>query len=438
MTLKLYGRVVLLGLTAIMFTSCSFGPQISEHAIDYNRSVEEAHNSQLLLNVLRASDRRPMHFTAISQVRGSFQLSTTGNISITLPFGGDAASAFPLTPSINISESSSPSFDVAVLDSQEFIRGILSPIELSTFKYFWDQGWPDQLLLYLLVHKFTPQGAEPLVNTPGYDNGCETERANAVVAAVGMGSFCRFREWVNKVTAPGGRKLQFGVKKNAIAIGPPVDFSDPQSLEALVRVAESDKKLQIFDDQYNTGKQRLCRIVESPTFCEGECPRKNAAELADECTKPEATKTAREKADTAAGEAGIAAVISDDGIRTLGHIELRSVQSVIYYLGEVIRKRRDPIPNGVGVRIGRNTVNSAGIALGLFELNPINKALQADRVRVEYENIQYAVSAHGTSVNPNLVGNLSGTALSLVTQLMALQKNSKELPTTTAVETVGQ
>lgn len=30
----------------------------------------------------------------------------------------------------------------ANIPSQEIVRGILSPIEMSAFKFFWDQGWP--------------------------------------------------------------------------------------------------------------------------------------------------------------------------------------------------------------------------------------------------------------------------------------------------------
>lgn len=155
MKIQLAARLLSAALLCAALAACSFDERIADHAVKYNKTVEEANNSLLLLNILRARDRRPMHFTAISQVRGSLTQSSSGSIGLTIPFGGDASNTFPLTPSLSLSQSTSPSFDVAVLDKQEFIRGILSPIEISIFKFYLDQRWPPEILLHLFVHKVT-------------------------------------------------------------------------------------------------------------------------------------------------------------------------------------------------------------------------------------------------------------------------------------------
>ncbi|HSK80719.1 MAG TPA: hypothetical protein VLQ45_29970 [Thermoanaerobaculia bacterium] len=54
-----------------------------------------------------------------------------------------------------------PTFDVPVLDSQEFMFGFLAPVKPEIMAYYWDQGWPQELLLHLLVQKARVQVSVP-------------------------------------------------------------------------------------------------------------------------------------------------------------------------------------------------------------------------------------------------------------------------------------
>ena len=71
MKIQLAAPLLSVALLCAAVAACSFDEGIAERAVKYSKTVEEANNSLLLLNILRARDRRPMHFTAISQVRGS-------------------------------------------------------------------------------------------------------------------------------------------------------------------------------------------------------------------------------------------------------------------------------------------------------------------------------------------------------------------------------
>src|SRR6185503_3403286 len=55
--------------------------------------------------------------------------------------------------SVGATLSKNPTFSLAVLDTQEFMRGFLTPLGKDTLNYFWTQGWPRELLLYLLVQR---------------------------------------------------------------------------------------------------------------------------------------------------------------------------------------------------------------------------------------------------------------------------------------------
>ena len=130
MKIQLAARLLSAALLCAALAACSYNERIADHAVDYNKTVEEMNNSLLLLNILRAKDRQPMHFTALTQVLGRLTLKSTGSLGLRIPFGGPSAgNIFPLTPEFELSETSSPSFTVATLDKQDFMKGILSPIE---------------------------------------------------------------------------------------------------------------------------------------------------------------------------------------------------------------------------------------------------------------------------------------------------------------------
>ena len=134
--------------------------QLAVTTMDYNLLVEKAENEMLLLNIIRASKRHPMYFTDFNLLRGNLSYSfQTG--SITIPFGKIGAGldgSYSVAPSIGFS--SNPSFDLAVLDSQEFMRGILTPVAMETIDYYWQSGWPKEMLLHLFVDKIEISTAE--------------------------------------------------------------------------------------------------------------------------------------------------------------------------------------------------------------------------------------------------------------------------------------
>ncbi len=185
--------------------ACSFNERIADHAIDYNKTVEEAHNSLLLLNILRAKDRGPMHFTAISQVRGKLTLKSTGSLGLKIPFG-EPSNVFPLTPSIELSQTSSPSFDIAILDTKQFMSGILSPIKKSLFAFYWHQGWPQEVLLYLFIHK-VDISYNPWKKETSYPSGTKIVENGFVWESSGGKSGTVEPEWGTK-PPPSGSTVQ--------------------------------------------------------------------------------------------------------------------------------------------------------------------------------------------------------------------------------------
>lgn len=119
----------IVGLAALL-QACAPGEHVIGRAVNYNLALEEAENRALLLNIVRASKRRPLYYTAFDALRGD--LTSTASLEATAEFGFDADGladrGLVLGPTLELSDN--PSFDLVALDKKEFANGILSPIDM--------------------------------------------------------------------------------------------------------------------------------------------------------------------------------------------------------------------------------------------------------------------------------------------------------------------
>jgi len=158
---------------SLSLASCATTVDFSSWAVGYNNSVEQARNQLMLLNIVRASENMPLLFTGVQVVRGNGQNTVGGAAGITQSITGTSASGAPvsttvtnaLAPSVSLQVSSGFNFDVVVLDSAEFLQGLLTPISVLTFNHYARQGIPKELLLHLLVEKITiAKAGQPTVS----------------------------------------------------------------------------------------------------------------------------------------------------------------------------------------------------------------------------------------------------------------------------------
>ena len=134
------GRLLAIAVS-LALSACSLGGTIADHGVAYNKTVAESADSQMLLNVLRARDRNPMHFTAITQISGTLRQTFSSTLAWVFPFGGDALANFTASPSSAYALESNPTTQYVNLDvSSEFMNAIAAPMNLKDVKYFIDQG----------------------------------------------------------------------------------------------------------------------------------------------------------------------------------------------------------------------------------------------------------------------------------------------------------
>lgn len=136
-----------------LLAGCAVPDRFADRAVDYNRSLEEAENRALLLNVLRAAADRPLYFTGFSALRGSMSVAVGTSAAATLGIDGGNSTALGALLAPSASLVNSPSFDLSVLDGQAFARGLLTPIDNNVLDVFYQQDRDMRRLLDLAVNR---------------------------------------------------------------------------------------------------------------------------------------------------------------------------------------------------------------------------------------------------------------------------------------------
>ena len=159
----------------VAVAGCAIVDDFSGRAVDFNMQAEQAQEQALLLNIVRASLRRPMQFTGLQSITGT--ASVSGGSTFSFPFGEAThrpkGAVSPDVAGLSGTISGGPTFIVPVLDTQEFYEGILAPISLQVFDYYLQQGLPADVLFDLFVAK--------IVITQGRGSDCrETSFNNSV------------------------------------------------------------------------------------------------------------------------------------------------------------------------------------------------------------------------------------------------------------------
>lgn len=437
-------------LAPVLFfaTGCASTDFIANYSTEYNKAVAKTNNEELLLNVLRAMKRRPMYFTFPQTIHGGPSL-TLGSSTLTVPFGGAAATgARQLATSLGYTGTSG--FDVGVVDTQEFMRGFTSAVDLKTLAYYWAQDWPRDLLWLMFVKKIeiTAGTAEDpadklawLARNCRYP-GCSRETRNGKEVQIYVNypeneeQFKGFLEVSHRLTDP----EQVGIVPEldpAENVGPPISKDD--AVKMLGDVAKSDTlSLSKLDD----GMFQLSRKTGSYSLhYHGSCSETNANKDAGKTGMLAlAASTARipNAAGHRTGECTAATSLT---------IYIRSPEAMVYYLGEIVRAglRHAPGTNPiVGYMCGgpRSKADRAAqppkaepMPVPIFDVRKLTPEDVKPVISVEFDGDLYGVRADSGSTESleQCRRETTTQTLSLVSQIIALQKSSKDLPSTGVV-----
>lgn len=144
--MKLHGAAALL---ALGLSACLSSGDFADRAVEHNRAIAKAADQIALLNIVRAAKDRPIVY---SQFRGvSEDFSNEGGISVSAPFGSDAASV--VNAGVSFGPGQYVSLSTAPLDDVDFYQGVMRPVQVGLLRYYLDNGWPRDLLFSLTLEK---------------------------------------------------------------------------------------------------------------------------------------------------------------------------------------------------------------------------------------------------------------------------------------------
>lgn len=349
-----------------------------------------------------------MYFSVISQVRGAVNLRVDASVASTNMISGPSA----VNPSLGVSHTSGPSFDLIPQNTQEFTRGILDPIDMALFDYYWEQGRSRNMLLHLFIDKIVFTKPITIDNKPvrRVENLPPDDRSDNR-----MQQFQRVIGYLRK------KGIHPGFVTEKQPVGPPLDKSEAIKLETLVNISQAgltlestEKGLQLFKPVVT--RFTLCFLTPEPDDDPRSCPTSP--------TRVQNLPTIRTRVpvEKEAEEINGVNVKAD----TIMIFHLRSIQGILYYLGEIVRASETLNTSPVDIEVGPKPELKP-----LFRLVPQQQGPAA--VEIVYQGERYVIPMP-TYDSPmstyDRYDSLSMDVISIVSELLALKQKGETLPRT--------
>lgn len=358
--------------------ACATATNIADEALKVNEALERINNQQLLLNIARASQGLPLHFSRVSAAH-----LTAGPVNVSakrsLPALAVAAASNSPTlvlrgAELNLSGPALPGIDVTPLDTQEFMQGMSAPIPLDTLLAFAQLGYPSELLMHLFVESVRTKDGSITNNDP------ESPR------------YPLFLRWVRDRNPC--RLVPDNVESTA-RYGPVAALAPARPVDAAGLAAAKGGGLGYAEDATTGSYMFTVRTTAKGMACKKDGRKVDNTRL------------------TAAG--GEASNIDDQ-------VSLRSVMSVLSYLGDVVRLRLwDCAAPGPSSPCIAPTTNGPATPLFVLEIGATAK------------HPSLAVESNGKVYVVPDVRSHSADALALTWHLMQLQNKAGTAPVTGTV-----
>lgn len=414
-TLRISKRIAIVAAAATL-AACSHGIQISQHAVDYNKSLENSENRTLLLNIIRAAKKRPMHFTRLESV--SSTLKSSISLSPKISLGKDSSEDFG--NGLMVSASSSPTIAYKALLGEKFYKAIFKPVKPDLFDLFRDQGWHTNDLLNIFVERVEIYR----LKKDGTRENIVCVIDNNPHIPENLAAFNAFLEFLGD-----------GFKKKTSTVlkyfGPPLTPSEINDAKSLKKLKDTGLSLVEEKDRHGrkTGRYRLATKVTTSAYfvrsatvfadslarlkaqiarqknhpdLEGQCIDRNKKDLENdiEFLKAAAKENASIRRKMIKKRGGTVKLEAD--------VKLRSIQAMIYYLGQLTR-----------VDIGGGKYAAARAFKVNKNWSVVSGRAAKSAISVRYDGVRYAIPDHSGKTL---------TYFALVRQLFALRDETSPPP----------
>lgn len=355
-SLPLRPRALFIPLLFLGLQGC-MSPLALDHAVmAYDQTTSDIQSQQLLLNIARAHQHQPLHFTGVSNIAATFNFQF--NAGATPAMTGETGSL--MTPIFGGTVSENPTISIVPIEGEEFTRRMLTPFQENKLTMLLRQGADVDLVLRLLAGELRLKG-----------NGQETVYNNRPSDKDG---YRHFRQLVTQISSVQDRHqlfvepLQFEQSWQI-----PADSISPEHLANL----QKDFKVEYdFPGKRLTLTKRVTGRIVLTNFDPQLLSNADRIRLNEEADKGAINDIMVDiRADYAGGEVPIH-----------GFFRLRSFYNVLNFIGRDIDDEPefpvDKLP--ATPPVSENPVHALGISVSEDEPNDAP-------IAVQYEGLYYAV-----------------------------------------------
>jgi hypothetical protein len=166
-------QLTLVGVVfSLAIAGCLSPITLNRAVITYDEAITDAISKQLLINIARAHQHQPIHFTGVSNIAATFDFRVHAGATPALT--GEASRA--LMPIFGGSVAENPTISIAPIEGEEFTKRLLTPFQETKFLHLLRQRYDIDLLLRLMAQELrvTEHGQEVAyrnapADRPGYE-----------------------------------------------------------------------------------------------------------------------------------------------------------------------------------------------------------------------------------------------------------------------------
>jgi hypothetical protein len=152
---RLYGgspsRALVLAIVASSFWGCLSPIELNRTVIAYDAVANDTLARQLILNIARASNDEPLHFTGLSNIAATFNFQVSAGA--TPPLGGTEG-GFILSPIFGTVWAENPTFSIVPIEGEEFTKRLLTPFPETILTLLLRQGADVDLVLRMMAGEY--------------------------------------------------------------------------------------------------------------------------------------------------------------------------------------------------------------------------------------------------------------------------------------------
>jgi len=146
---RLFLQRLLCFFVLITLTGCISPLALNRAVTAYDEAVTDSISQQLLVNIVRAHYRQPVHFTGVSNIAATFTFVANAGA---VPAAGGLAGA-TLMPIFGGSLAESPTISIVPIEGEEFTRRLLTPFPQNKLTLLLRQHFDVDMLLRMMAQE---------------------------------------------------------------------------------------------------------------------------------------------------------------------------------------------------------------------------------------------------------------------------------------------